>query len=272
MNRTHLSAVAVSAFIAACAEGAPESGSVGKQLDIRVAPLSLPGVVDACYGLEVLNEALSPVWSQPSVCADRYGDLKSDITYIGTCDASDPNDDGISEATVVLTIAGLYGPDMALDVDTDPDLLTDYRNPCAAPYSPGGCRIKTRCRENADVLVEFNLTVMRDANQGFFDIAVNFEDIFCSAKVDCTYPATSTSPERPIELVFDPATGKRVRTIVWAFACTDGDPGGPTASSTHLYMDDVVLRCGANTYAVSTSAGPGNVYPGGVGAPAPLVL
>ncbi len=271
MPPRHLGAIVALALLVGCAQDSSGPSGVGRQLDIRVAPLSLPGVVDACYGLEVLNEALSPVWSQPSVCADQYGDLKSDITYIGTCDASDPNVDGVAEATVVLTIAGLYGPDTALDVDTAPDLLTDYRDPCAAPYSPGGCRIKTRCRENADVQVEFNLTVMREANQGFFDIAVNFEDIFCSAKVDCAYPATNTTPAQPIELVFDPATGKRVQTVVWALACTDGDPAGELAASTHLYMDDVVLVCGGVSYPVSASAGPGNVYPDGVGAPAPLV-
>ncbi len=57
----------------------------------------------------------------------------------------------------------------------------DFENPCA---EAGDCVLSFPCVENEDVFVEFNITVMRDAEQGFFDIAVNFEDIFCSAKFD----------------------------------------------------------------------------------------
>ncbi len=260
------------AMLTACADGAPVPAGRGSRLEVRVAPLSLPTLTNACYGIAVLDEALAPVWSVPSVCADSYGDGTSDLTYIGTCDATDLNDDGQANATVVLTIVGLYGPDT--DGDQAPDLLTDYKNPCAAPYAPNGCRILTTCNENEDVLVELNLTVMREARQGFFDVAITFEDIFCSAKVDCAYPATEAAPARPIELVFDPVSGDRVQTVVWAFACTDGDPGDDAdavSDSTHLYMDDVVLRCGDTRYTIRPSDGPGNLYPGGVGAPAPLV-
>ncbi len=119
------------------------------------------------------------------------------------------------------------------------------------------------CEENADTRVDFNITLMREANQGFFDIAVTFDDIFCSAKVDCAYAGG-----RPIELVMGP-DGRRVPTVVWALACTDGSPGGAVATSTHLYMDDVVLDCDGTRFTVSPSDGPGNVYPGGVGAPPP---
>lgn len=254
----------VCTLAAACGERHPANERPA--LTIAVAPLMLSGLEDVCYELTVLAEDLQPVWSEAPLCADRFGDLTSAISYVGTCDASDPNQDGVAEATVVLRILGLYGPDGA-DPGDDPDPLTDWRNPCAPPHAANGCRVVTRCRDNADNLVTFDLTVMRDAKQGFFDVAVNFDDIFCSAKVDCAYAPDG----RPIELVIDPATGRRVRTVVWAFACTDGDPGGPAASSTHLYMDQLELDCGGTTYALDPSAGPGNLYPGGVGAPAPIV-
>jgi hypothetical protein len=263
-----LGIVVVASFMGACSVRGPVSGP---ELVLQVAPLALPDVVDACYGLAVLNEAGDPVWSKGGLCASRFGDGATDLAYVGTCDATDLDQNGTASATVVLTIEGLYGADTAQDGDADPDLLTDWKNPCAAPYAPDGCRLVTACRENADVPVTFNLTIMRQAQQGFFDVAVNFEDIFCSAKVDCAYPATDNAPARPIEVVFDPATGKRTQSVVWAFACTDGDPGGDPDRATHLYMDDLVLRCGDDTYAIDPSQGPGNLYPEGVGAPAPLV-
>jgi hypothetical protein len=107
---------------------------------------------------------------------------------------------------------------------------------------------------------------MRQANQGFFDIAVNFSDIFCSAKVDCV-----DAESDPLELVHDPETGRRVASVVLALACTDGSAPGAEGESTHLYREPIAIVCGGTTYPVDPSAGPGNVYPGGVGAPDPLV-
>ena len=244
--------VALALALSACIDATPPpTGRVA----VRVAPLELPGVEDACYALTLRNEAAETVWARSGICADRYGDLSASVSYTGTCDASDPNLDGTAEASVTLVLEALYGAGGAE--------LTDYRNPCPAP---AGCVRPATCTANADTPVAFELTVARAATQGFFDVAVSFDDIFCSAKVDCAYTDSS-----PIELVIDPATGQRVKSVVWAFACTDGDPGGPDAQATHLYMSDVVLTCGGVPYAVSPMSGPGNVYPGGVGAPDPLV-
>jgi hypothetical protein len=82
------------------------------------------------------------------------------------------------------------------------------------------------CVENADVPVVFNLTVMRNARQGFFDIAVEFDDIFCSAKLDC----------RPAFL--HDGDGDRAATAIVAFACTAGEN-----EDTFMYSADLVLSC-----------------------------
>ncbi len=88
------------------------------------------------------------------------------------------------------------------------------------------------CRENADVPVVFNLTLLRAAKQGFFDVAVNFRDVFCSAKVDCL-------PE-----FLHSANGDRDATVVMAFACTSGSASdGATAEPTWLYLSAVTLTC-----------------------------
>jgi len=259
---TALAGLAAGPLVASsCVAGGAPDGPTGR-VAVAVAPLSLPDVVDACYGLSVLNEATETVWSRGSICASDYGDGTSAIAYVGTCDATDDDDDGSADNTVVLTVLDLYGAD-GPDGDDAPDPLTDWRNPCAPP---DGCRLTAPCQANADVPVDFDLTIARAARQGFFDVAVELDDLYCSAKVDCV----RSDGDGPIELVLDPATGQRVQTVVFALACTDGSPDG-AGSSTHLYLDDLVLDCGGTTYPVDPSGGPGNLYPDGAGAPAPLV-
>ncbi|HRE90996.1 MAG TPA: SUMF1/EgtB/PvdO family nonheme iron enzyme, partial [Myxococcota bacterium] len=240
-------------------------------LSLSVAPLELSGVVDACYSLTVLDESNSPVWSRNNLCASQFG-AAGGLSFVGPCDTTDLDQDGLAENTVVLTIDGLYRVGAsAEDPDAPPVPLSDFIDPCAAPHSPEGCRQVAICRKNGDTPVAFDLVVMRRANQGFFDVAVALDDIFCSAKVDCEVPARGDEPARPLELVFDPQSGERVPTAVWALSCTDGDGGASAAERTHLYMDRVVLRCGGIDHPIDPSAGPGNLFTALDTPPAPIV-
>ncbi|MCA9517421.1 MAG: IPT/TIG domain-containing protein, partial [Myxococcales bacterium] len=104
------------------------------------------------------------------------------------------------------------------------------------------------CAPNADNAVTFDITVARAANQGFFDVAVTFDDVFCSAKLDCKDGAD------PIRLVHDASAGARGDTLVVALACT----AGPDQDTT-LYLDDITITCGSTVHRVDPSLGPGNV-------------
>ncbi|HRE88129.1 MAG TPA: hypothetical protein PK095_03230, partial [Myxococcota bacterium] len=103
------------------------------------------------------------------------------------------------------------------------------------------------CLPNADTRVSFDLTVMRRAEQGFFDIAVSFEDVFCSAKFDCCYDdnGDGCAPDgsEDIELLFD-ANGQRARTFVLGFACAAPVSSGEQAA---LYLDALQLDCDVNS-------------------------
>ncbi len=259
---------------AACADEktTPETG-----FEIQVAPLELPGIFDACYGITVDN-GTETVWSQAGVCASQYGDGIGSITYIGTCDADGGTPDNPVNNTVSLVLEALLvadenGTDGEVDDpatvfdETETDTLVhpgDFFNPC-----PDGtpCQLTRPCIENQDTLVEFNITVMRAARQGFFDIAVNFSDIFCSAKFDCAYPGEGDNGDQPIELLFT-ADGKRADTAVLGFACTSGEETALEAGETYLYMDDIRIECTdengtVTSYDLETSAeanGPGNQY------------
>ena len=216
--------------ITACGGG---SGGPTGQVEISTLPLQLNGIATANYTVKVVNDDDEVVWEK-ALSTDDYGDGSGGIRYVGPCDAdSNPN-------VVTLTVDSL--------VDTDDHTLTsdDWTQP--PPI------VKTVvCRENDDVGVVFNITLMRDATQGFFDIAVNFSDIFCSAKLDCR------------DFLVDPATDKDGLTAIAAFACTAG-PGQDTT----LYWGDAAIVCRESekldakiiaTYPVNPGSGEGNHGP-----------
>jgi len=216
-------------------------------VSISVAPLTLKGVSDACYDIAVKNGRGEQLWVQKGLCSSSYGAGGGDISYVGTCDASaNPN-------TVSLVLSSL--------VDSAGRPITDANNPCP-PDAP--CAQTVTCVENADTQVEFNLTILRSAQTGFFDVAVNLDEIFCSAKFDCAKDG------QPIMLLQDPATGQRVPSSVLAFSCTGGDQ-----QALSLLMSEVDIECkgsaGAFTTSLDPGAGPGNFFDGATPAPRSLV-
>jgi len=192
------------------------SGPEG-QVSIAVAPLNLAGITDAVYTLRVTNGAGGAgqvVWEKAGIRSTRYGDGGGSLAYVGTCDAATGTN------TVTLTLTSLS------DVD-GPVAVGSYMNP--TPVSR-----EVACLDNRDVPVTFDITLARRANQGFFDVAVQFDDIFCSAKLDC-----ETASGADLELLHD-SGGARDMTVVMGFACT----GSITGTPTFLYMDDPVITCG----------------------------
>ncbi len=223
----HLPLFGALALATACS-----SAPAGPQLAVSVAALSLPGLTDVCYDITVSNGpngSGDTVWQRDAVCATQFGDGVGDVTYIGTCDAGTSGQIN----TVSLSIADLWTTGDHVSNPTGYVDRSSYQNPCGSALNDDGfpaCTLEVPCIENQDASVEFNLTVLRDARQGFFDIAVNFEDVFCSAKFDCGEPS--------LDLLFA-ADGERHDTAVLGFACT----AGPGTAPTHLYMDDLVIAC-----------------------------
>ncbi|TNF34193.1 MAG: hypothetical protein EP329_07500, partial [Deltaproteobacteria bacterium] len=211
----------------------------GARVAVAVAPLDLPGLTDARYTLSVVADG-EVVWTR-TLDSSAYGDGSGSLSYVGTCDAD------AAQNTVQLVLDGLQ---------VGAEWLTagvDFANP-----APAGAPVERAvpCAADTDTAVTFDLTVARAASQGFFDIGVTFQDIFCSAKLDCV--TAGPGGDEPLTLLFDPLTGTREQTAVLALACT----AGPDAPATYLHMDDVRVVCDdGTTYVVAPSDGPGNLDP-----------
>lgn len=199
----------------------------GPRLEVEVAPLELAGLTDATYRLTARGTDGTLIWDR-TLTSSRYGDSRGALTFVGPCDpASNPNQ-------VTLELLSLSDGEGALGADEW--------------VAPPAMTLPATCAENADTRVVFDLTIARSARQGFFDIGVTFDDIFCSAKLDC---GATTDPLDDLILLHDPDSGERGPTAVLAFACT---PTPDSGADTHLYLDDLEITCddGVTVVAVGT--------------------
>ena len=172
MARRLAALVPALALLGACSQGAPDDSA---SLSLAVAPLNYPGLTNATYAVEVRNDANQIVFSR-TLDSIGYGAGDGSVSYVGTCDTSaNPN-------VVTLTLTHLYsGTSGANELP-----VTSYQN-------PGPLSRAITCVANADVAVAFDLAIIRQANQGFFDIAVAFSDVYCSAKKLCGSPRSGDS-------------------------------------------------------------------------------
>ncbi len=262
-----------------CTGGQAPDTSSGANISVTVAPLDLPLMTDACYGLSVFGTAdiLSMhedtlVWKQPSLCASDYG-AEGGIRFTGICDAQaggfDENGSALDvdhNNTVMLVLNDIY---TGGDWDGDGVALSegqDYINPCpaVADGEDNDCILKVPCTANQDKKVLFNLTVMRDAQIGFFDTVVKFHDVFCAAKLDCLDDDNSTLTYLHNPDADPPGDGP---TAVLGFACLGGAQDD-NATQIYMYLDNLEITCATgtgDTYAVTRTAtidpsgGPGNL-------------
>ncbi|TNF29780.1 MAG: hypothetical protein EP329_15020 [Deltaproteobacteria bacterium] len=233
-----LSALAIGlAILAACSQGVPADGP---QVAINVAPFEIDTVTNASFRLTVRNAADELVW-QRDVDADRYGNGRGSISYVGPCDA-DANPNRVSVEVLDLFM-GANG-DQPFDTST---------------YGlPGEITREVDCVPNQDTAVEFDLTILIDPPDmpAFLSVGIGFADIFCAAKLDC-----QDTHGDPLNLLHRP-DGTRGRTAVVALACTAG-----AGADTVLYHEDLAIHCddgagGVLDVAVDPSAGPGNLTVG----------
>ena len=238
MARGTVGLLIAAAVLAGCLDG--EVRDPEPTLAIAVAPLTLDGVTNATYTVTVVNGQGDTVWSR-TLDSRGYGDGSGSLSYVGPCDAdANPN-------RVQLVVDGLEAGGAPLVSGVD------WVNP--APVGAPLERAVT-CLANSDIEVTFDLALARAAKQGFFDVAMSFQDVFCSAKLDCQRDDGAGLVD--LELLANPLTGARDLTAVLAFACTAGPD-----QDTVLHMNPVAVACtsGGLSALVDPSGGPGNLDP-----------
>ncbi len=217
--------------------GCTDRGGGGPGLEIRVQPLQFDSVLKVCYDIAVYDGIGTLLWQAgvpnlnwdqgdpTTICSDEFGTGSGgDIQYIGDCDPTfNPN-------AIAITIDGIYTINGRLEDDVDWLPTCTVADPCFQ---------YVECLPDGNVLVEFNILVMRSANQGFFDIAVKFDDVFCSAKVDCTYDAAGTEPIMAVH-----HDGLERQTAVVGLACTAGPDTTEEDIASVLHVNDVRIACG----------------------------
>jgi len=229
----------------ACAPSTPGDTEPGDaRVVVEVAALGLAGVGDVVWDLDLVHGGLDPgpaiVW-QRRVASSRFGDGLGSATWVGPCDASPaahPN-------TARLWVVGVYAEAVTSEGEFaagDPSGVSGTPLAFADPTADGPLALEVPCAPNSDTPVRFDVTLVRPAQQGFFDVAVSFDDVFCSAKFDCCVEGADGGCERDITLLFD-ADGERATTFVLGFACT-ATPGG--SATTTLYLDALELDCGGS--------------------------
>lgn len=244
MSRRHTLALALALpCLVHCSEDPAPFALEGPALSIEVAALNLEGVGDAVWDIEVRNGA-SPrevVW-QRRVTASRYGDGVGSVSYVGPCDATPT----AADHEVRVWLVGLYAQDVASESAgafnagsaVGPGAVLATALPMQNPTLTGPLTRSAICSPNADTPVTFDVTIMRPAAQGFFDVAVDFEDVFCSAKFDCCR-ASGGVCSGDLDLLFG-ETGAREKTFVLGLTCT---AGAGANQSTDLFLDTIELDC-----------------------------
>lgn len=180
----------------ACAEQAGPSSTVdGPAVEIGVAALEYGDFASARYAITTYylddDGVMQPLVNEADFLANGP---RGALTYISPCLASDA---GPRLGQVTIEVLGLY--------DNDGVAITDLVLPPAQTQ-------QFLCSEEQDTRVAFQFTIVRSADQGFADITVDIDDIFCSAKIDC----------QP-DLYPHPDTGVRGPALVFGLACTGGN-------------------------------------------------
>jgi hypothetical protein len=227
MRRINTLAAAIAAvgiLAAGCGKSDTNDGP-GSKLGVTVAALTAGDVGDACWTISATNGLGVPLWSTP-ICGADFGNASGGVSYVGVCDAANP----VHTVTLVL--------DELKSQNGVPIPPTEYTNPCT---TAGECTRTVNCQENADVLVDFDVVLLLDANFGFVDVTVDLDQVPCSAKLDCV-DALLIDPALPNV----PAGSARSTTAILAVTCQ-------TQECASMYFDDLRIVCDAGEAVLDAS-------------------
>jgi len=205
---------AASIFAVACADAGDTvpTGPTG-QFEIATAGLDYPGVTGASFMLTIQDSLGATIYHNASISSDDYGTPDGRVLFIAPCSAGNGPTPGIGDPGVEANTVRVE----LLELRADGQVLVPGNGDV---YFSPALEQTIDCVENADTRVDFLFNVVRRAQQGFADIVVQIQDIFCSYKVSCEQ-----------DLMADPAPPYAPGpTLVTGFVCTDGEAVGDGAN------------------------------------------
>ncbi|MCC6620068.1 MAG: hypothetical protein IT385_02365 [Deltaproteobacteria bacterium] len=169
-------------------------------LAVQVGALATAGdfvpIVTATYDLVI--EAFDPALGWVETLREEGVDSRAPsgaMVFVAPCQTYPDGSDRPGQVTITLT--DVRGPGgVALEDAELPAPQTQQFN----------------CKLEQDALVPFHFTVLRSANRGFVDLAIDIDDVLCSAKFDCQQ-ALLHGPD-----------GKPAPTLVTGLSCRGTGP------------------------------------------------
>lgn len=205
-----LAAVAASATFASSCTDSPIDRPSG-EVQIAIAPLEFPDIVGATFELTIFDSLNTAIYYNPAVSSDEYGTPDGRTLFVAPCSAGHSPTPGVGAPGTEINTVRIRLLEVRIEGG---QRLTPSKGDAIFP--PAVSR-DVLCTENADVRADFLLTIARRAQQGFVDVVVQIQDIFCSTKVSCEQRLMA-DPESP----YTPGP-----TLVTGFACTDGEESAP---------------------------------------------
>lgn len=205
-----LAALAASATFASSCTDSPIDQPSG-EVQIAIAPLDFPDIVGATFELTIFDSLDTVIYYNPAVSSDEFGTPDGRTVYVAPCSAGHSPTPGVGAPGTEVNTVRVRLLEVRI---AGGQRLTPSKGDAIFP--PAVSR-DVVCTENADVRADFLLTIARRAQQGFVDVVMQVQDIFCSTKLSCEQQLMA-DPRSP----YTPGP-----TLVTGFACTDGEVAAP---------------------------------------------
>jgi hypothetical protein len=230
-----------------CLEGPPAGVGDARVLQIDIGARPLDTVQDAIWDVVVARATGGEPLLATRVSSAQCGVGGSAASVAAACDAAGEGE------VVTARLKGIYTAPVPA-----PGRFGDPVPGGGIAFADPGDLVRTvACLDLPATTVEYDISLARPSEGGFFTKAINFDQIYCSANFTCCDDSDDDGDcDADIDLLFG-SDGQRHTTFKLGFACAAETGAGMDLA---LYMDDLVLTCDDNdTVVIHPAAGDGNL-------------
>ena len=234
-----------------CLEGPPVGVGDARLLQIDIGAHPLDTVQDAIWDVVVARATGGEPLLSTRVSSAQCGAGGSAASVAAACDAAGEGE------VVTARLKGIYTAPVPA-----PGRFGDPVPGGGIAFADPGDLVRTvECLDLPATTVEYDISLARPSEGGFFTKAINFDQIYCAANFTCCDDSDDNGVcDADIDLLFG-TDGQRHTTFKLGFACAAETGAGMDLA---LYMDDLVLSCGGtDTVVIHPASGDGNLCSAG---------